>query len=146
MMLFLAEIASQADKVGVTKEPSFLREFVQMMITLVFVLGLAVVSLMLLRKLMRSRAVVLNDNSAIRVIEKRALTQKSSIYLIDVLGKGIVIAESPQGIEMISEFPPGTDVGLLANEAQIEKKPKSAGLFSKFSQKLEEMKEKKPKA
>lgn len=137
MFLFLAEIANQAENVGGAKEINFMHEFLQMIFTLIIVLALAIFTLMMLKKLMRSRANVINENSAIRVLEKRNLSSKASLYLVDILGKGVVISETSQGIDLITELPLGADLEKMVEEVRTEKKNKT-GFFSSFQKKLKE--------
>lgn len=84
--------------------------FVTELLNMLFVLG-AIVGLMLfvtwiLKKMMSHRLVQGNVESQIKVLEQRALTPKSILYLIEVDGKKIVIADSPHGIRRISEIEP----------------------------------------
>lgn len=72
---------------------------------------------------MRSKMRELNRSTGIKILERRVLSQKSSLYLVDVLGKAIVISDSQAGVQLLTEFPPGTDVELLLAEEHERKKP-----------------------
>lgn len=98
-------------------------EFVNMLLTLLFILGLIFLSVWALKKIMRSRIQHLNRSTAIKILERRPLTQKSSLYLVDILGKGIVISESPSGIQLVAEFAEGTKVEQLMEELGQEPAP-----------------------
>lgn len=119
---------------------SYGSEVVNMLITLFFVLGLAFVSVIFMRKMMRSKMRGLNRGSGIKILERRALNQKTSLYLVDILGKGVVIGESQNGgLQLICEFPPGTDLELkLAEEVQLKEKPlvESKNFFKFFKKQV----------
>lgn len=103
-------------------------QFVNMLLTLGFVLILIFVSVWMLKKIMRSRMQTLNRCTGIKIIERRPLSPKASLYLVDILGKGVVISESPTGIQCITQFPDGVNVQDLFDELQGE--PKSPSSFS----------------
>jgi flagellar biogenesis protein FliO len=106
---------------------SFGTDFLKMFLMLGLVLGLAFVSVIFLRSMMGQKMKQLNRASGIKILERRILSQKSSIYLIDVLGKGLIISESPGGgIQLISEFPPGTDLELRLAEEEAQTKSTSS--------------------
>lgn len=91
----------------------FKREFFNMLGSLLFVLAFIGITVFFLKRMMRSRLKVLNRSNGIKILERRSLGPKSSLYLVDILGKGVVISESPAGIRTVTEFPVGTDVELL---------------------------------
>lgn len=97
---------------------SYLHDVVHMLITLMLLLFVVAGTLYLLKKLMRSRLRYLNRSTAIKILEKRALSQKSSLYLIDILGKGVVVSESQGHIQLICEFPKEVDITTLMEETQ----------------------------
>lgn len=113
-------------------------EFVNMLITLFFILGLIFVTVWFLKKLMRSRLQHLNRSTGIKILEKRVLNPKSSLYLVDVLGKGLVIAESPSGIQLITEFSPDVDIELALDQVQDEQK-ESVSIKESFAKKLQKL-------
>lgn len=121
---------------------SYFEEFINMMMTLVFVLGLAIVTLLFIRKMMRSRAKQLNLSTGIKVLEKRVMSQKAALYLIDILGKGVVIAESPAGIQVVTQFPEGISVEALLEAQAGEELPKK----ERFQEVMKRLFSKKPKS
>lgn len=44
-----------------------------------------------------------NDESLIKIIDRRPLSQKSVVYLLEVEGKSLVVGESPQGLVKLHE-------------------------------------------
>lgn len=103
-------------------EYNYRGEFVNMLCMLGCVLLLVFVTVTLLKRLMRSRTQHLNQSTGIKILERRVLNSKTSLYLLDILGKGIVISESPSGIHCVTEFPPDVNVEELL-EARQEERP-----------------------
>lgn len=98
-------------------------QFVNMLLTLGFVLVLIFASVWFLKKIMRSRLQTLNRSNGIKILERRPLTPKASLYLVDILGKGVVISESPSGIQLVTEFPKEVNIQDLLDARQEEPKP-----------------------
>ena len=123
-MLFIADTAPLALQQATY---SYGTDLLNMLLTLGFVLALAFVSIIFLRRMMRQKMKQLNRATGIKILERRALNQKSSLYLVDILGKGVVISESQGGgIQLITEFPAGTDLELLLAEEETLDKSKSS--------------------
>ena len=80
-------------------------EFVNMIITLMIVVGLIFVSIVVLKKILRSRVHQLNRGAQIKILERRAINQKASLYLVNIGGKVVMIGESPAGLHLITELP-----------------------------------------
>ena len=82
--------------------------FVTELMNMLFVLGAIVAAMLMvtwiLKKIMSTRLGHGNVASEIKVLEQRALSPKSILYLIEVQGKKIVIADSPQGMTRIAEL------------------------------------------
>jgi flagellar protein FliO/FliZ len=103
-----SEAAShRIDELNRTEESGmgrFLTEMFHMLFTLGLIIGAMLIGAWVLKKFLNTRVRQMNMTSAIKILERRTLTPKSAIYLIDVCGKGIVIAESPSGIERLTEI------------------------------------------
>ena len=110
MILFAEESSLAEFQEGVTQGYNYWGQFCNMLLTLGFILILIFLSVYLLKRLMRSRIKQLNKSTGIRILERRSLTSKTSLYLIDILGKGVVISDSPSGIQVVTEFPPDVKV------------------------------------
>jgi|GEM_PF-5012851 flagellar biosynthetic protein FliO len=102
---------------------NYVSQFVNMLMTLGFVLALIFASVWLLKKIMRSRMQTLNRCNGIKILERRPLHPKASLYLVDILGKGVVISESPAGIQTVTEFPQDVNVQELLEEIQETQVP-----------------------
>ncbi|MFN0065628.1 MAG: FliO/MopB family protein [Chlamydiales bacterium] len=113
MCRFLALLADDTlllDNIVEGKSYNYWGEFVNMIITLIVIIGLIFLSVIVLKKIMRSKIQQVNRTTAIKILERRSLGQKSALYLVDILGKGVVISESPAGINLITEFGKENDV------------------------------------
>lgn len=58
-----------------------------------------------MKKLQQNRFHSLNENHQIKILEQRLLSNKANLYLIEIPGKQVLIAETPQGIEALTESP-----------------------------------------
>lgn len=79
--------------------------FAKMCLSLVALIALLVVSYWFLKRLMQNRMQKNSENAAIHILEKRMISPKTMLYLIEVDKKKIVIAESQLEIKKISEDP-----------------------------------------
>ncbi len=87
------------------EEPDhFVNQLTNMLTTLGVILGLILLVTWFLRKMLHTRIQQMNTSSNIKVLESRNISTKSSIHVLDVYGKGIVVAESLNGITPISQF------------------------------------------
>ena len=78
--------------------------FMQMFLTLIGVVLLLWVTVWFLRRLIQKRLQKGLGIEAIQIIEKRMLSPKSMLYLIEVDGKRVLIAESHLEVRRISEI------------------------------------------
>lgn len=118
--LFADGISDISEKEG--QSYNYASEFINMLLTLGFVLVLIFATVWILKKIMRSRVQTLNRAGGIKILEKRPLNPKSSLYLVEILGKGIVIAESQAGISVVTEFAESVKVEELLEKVQEEQK------------------------
>lgn len=88
----------------------FMEEFVKMIATLGIVIALILIVAWFLKRMVNAKLEQGNADSSIKVIERRAISQKTMVYLLDVGGKGIALAESHQGVTFLGNFPaPGLE-------------------------------------
>ena len=83
---------------------SFWTEFFNMTVTLTLIVATLILITWGLKKLMSSRLKQMNSTSEIRILERRTLSPKSSIYLIEVMGHIIVVGETPAGLQRLGEI------------------------------------------
>lgn len=90
--------------IGDEHESHFYRDFMSMLTTLgLMVAGLLFLS-WLLRKGMHTRVQQMNEASEIKILETRTLSQRSSVYLIEVEGQKLVVGESSTGINLLTKL------------------------------------------
>ncbi len=83
---------------------SFITKFVNMLATLGLMLGAVLVMAWFLKRLNQNRLSQVNETNVIKIIDKRALSPKAIIYLIQVEQKKIVLVESAQGVIKLAEL------------------------------------------
>ena len=86
------------------QEDHFTRDLMQMLLTLGMIVGMIFVITWFLKKMLNTRIQQLNTSSDIKILERRSLTPKTAIYLLDVKGKGIIIGESTNGLTRLADF------------------------------------------
>lgn len=83
---------------------SFFYQLLNMAIALAAVLALLFVVTYFLRRATRGRHKQMNEASPIKVLEERTLSHKTTLYIIEVYDKHILVGESQTGIERLAEF------------------------------------------
>ncbi len=77
--------------------------------TMVFTLGGVVACLLfavfLYRRFMQQRMGSQNQGSIIKVVERRNLSPKSILYIVEVRSKTLLVSESPTGVVNLGEVP-----------------------------------------
>lgn len=86
----------------------FYKEFLNMLFALALILGVLFVVLLFFKKLVHTQSLKRNELSQIKVIEQRPLSPKSSLYLLELGGQTLLIAESPAGVSLLAKVPPST--------------------------------------
>jgi flagellar biogenesis protein FliO len=81
--------------------------FLKMLATLGILLILLLISFWMFRRLARGRLRQMNQGKSVKILERRALSPKSILYVVDFCGKRVLIAESQYEICKIDEnLPP----------------------------------------
>ncbi len=88
-------------------EDHFFHEFLNMLGTLALLIAFMVFASWVLKRMLNQRVQQLNTSSHIKVVEKRALSNKASIYLIEIDGKTFLVGESMHNLSLIANFPNG---------------------------------------
>ncbi|HKZ00303.1 MAG TPA: flagellar biosynthetic protein FliO [Rhabdochlamydiaceae bacterium] len=73
---------------------SYEHAFVKMLVTLVGLIVLILLSVWMLRRIAQGRFSKSSTQKGIKILEKRPLSGKSMLYLVEVSGKKVLIAES----------------------------------------------------
>lgn len=100
---FLQEHDSPVNK-HLEEEDSFESKFIRMLVILGFLIGFMILSSWILKKMMRSRVQQMNTSSDIKLYETRPLSPRCTLYLVEVEGRRLLIAESPSNITHIASF------------------------------------------
>lgn len=87
-----------------TQGDKFYNEFLNMMATLGLIIIVMVVIAWIVRRFTQTRLEQINTSSSMKILESRAISAKSTLYLLEVEGTGYVMAEHAQGITKIGEF------------------------------------------
>jgi flagellar biogenesis protein FliO len=87
------------------QEYSYKREFFNMLLTLAFVVVLILASASMLKRFARNRMHQANNANLIKILERRQLTAKTMLYLVEVGEKNILIADGPSGVTALTELP-----------------------------------------
>jgi len=74
--------------------PSYEGAFMKMLLTLLGLLILIFLTFWLFRRMAHGRLKAMNFNRDIKILERRPLSAKSMLYLIEIKGKCLLIAES----------------------------------------------------
>lgn len=88
-----------AKEVPISETPfdnsKFVGEFFYMLLMLGILISLVYFLAWFLRRMTTVRVDQLNEGSALKIIERRPLSQRTTLYLVEHEGKKIVLAESP---------------------------------------------------
>lgn len=110
-LLFLAPLSLIAEELPKELPPppemppdQFYGEFFKM----IFMLGLVIAFLLLvmwfLKRMMSARIEQLNLTSFIKIVERRVLTPKTTLYVIEVFDRRFLVAESHSGSASVTEL------------------------------------------
>ena len=77
-----------------SSDPSYEHAFIKMILTLIGLLALVFFTLWALRKLSHGKVGSFGSQKKIKILEKRPLSPKTVLYLLELDGKQVFIAES----------------------------------------------------
>ncbi|MCH9631421.1 MAG: hypothetical protein S4CHLAM37_14440 [Chlamydiia bacterium] len=83
---------------------SYEKAFIKMIFILVVILGVVFVVFYLFKRFSGSRMAISNHSKSIKIIEKRAISPKSMLYLVEIGGQKILLAESQLEIRNVSDL------------------------------------------
>lgn len=86
----------------------FSQEFSGMLVTLSGIIAAIVVLMWILKRMIKVKIEKENLSSGIRILERRILSPKTALYVVDFSGKTFAIAESTNGITLIGDLPKQT--------------------------------------
>lgn len=79
----------------------FLGEFFYMLLMLGLLIGVVFLAGYVLRRLTSTRIEALNTTSRVKIMERRSLSQRSMVHIVEIDDKEYLIAESPGGITAV---------------------------------------------
>lgn len=82
----------------------FFHEFINMLTTLGLIVAIVLLATWYFKKMLSTKVDQLNTTSQIKVIERRVLSPKVTVYLLDVKGEGIILAESATDVTRLGNF------------------------------------------
>lgn len=101
-MYFLADASS------VIPDPQtfdYSKEIINMLLSLGSLLAIVISIGWFLKRFLSKRMELSNQSNKIKIVERRALSPKASLYLIEISGKKFVIGESAAGLTSLGECP-----------------------------------------
>lgn len=96
----------------------FFTTFVNMLATLGIIIALILIVAWFLKKMLNTRIQQINTSSLIKIIERRTLTPKTSIYLLEFNGQDILIAESQNGVTQLAVGTENKSISDSSTESQ----------------------------
>jgi flagellar biosynthetic protein FliO len=97
-------------------EDRFISNFINMLTSLGLIIALIFIVSWILKRFLNTRIQQINTQSTIKIIERRALTPKTCIYLLEIEDKRIVIAESTNGVTTLSQYLNGFNEDVALSE------------------------------
>lgn len=82
----------------ITEDNKFLSEFFYMLFMLGLLIGAMLLASWFLKRMASARYEALNTSSNIRVVERRAISPKTTLYLIESEGRSVLLAETPNAL------------------------------------------------
>ncbi|AQT77389.1 flagellar biosynthetic protein FliO [Chlamydia gallinacea] len=112
-------------------------EMLKMLGSLVLVLTLFGIGVWIFKKFLKSKGQSFGNHSTIKILDRRSINPKTCIYLIRVVNKILIIAETNDRITMLSEFPPDTDINALLKNDENKNSFSTSDVLSKSIKKLQ---------
>lgn len=82
----------------------FKGKFFNMLFILGLIIGFMILASFMLKKMMHSRVVQINEASLIKVLETRSLSPRTTLYVLEIQGKNLLVAESPTGTSLLTNL------------------------------------------
>lgn len=105
LFLFLPLSGWSEEPFPLSEGSSFSDQLFHMILSLGFVIILLVIGTWVLKRFFGQRLQQLNSSCGIKIIERRTLSPKSVLYIVEIEGKKILIGETPAGINSLATFP-----------------------------------------
>lgn len=83
---------------------NFQGKFFNMLFVLALLVAFMIIASMMLKRMTRQRVLNMNTQSLIKILETRPISPRATLYLINIEGKDLLIAESQAGLNHIATF------------------------------------------
>ncbi len=83
----------------------FFGEAMHMFIALGAIIGFLLIASWFVKRMLNTQIQQINDTSRIKIHERRTLSAKTSLYLLEVENNTVLIGESPAGVSLLGYFP-----------------------------------------
>lgn len=97
---------------------NFWKNFFYMLFVLGFIVSLIFAIAWFMKKMVHTRLMQENASSSLKILDKRSLSPKSMLYIIEAEGKQIILGESVNGITKLSEKSLASDFSISDQETQ----------------------------
>lgn len=87
------------------EQDHFFQEFINMLTTLGLIVATIFFISWFLKRMVNTRIQQVNTSSLIKIIDRRNLSPKSSVYVLEIYNKQFVVGETVNGIATLGEFP-----------------------------------------
>lgn len=94
----------ELDKTNKFGESNFFEEFIQMMIYLIGIIAFMVFFMWIFKRLLSVKIQQSNKTCEIKIIESRAISQKTTLHIIEIYDREYAIAESLNGVTRLGEL------------------------------------------
>lgn len=79
----------------------FIAEFIHMLAVLGLFIGFLIVVAWFLKRMLNTRMEQINTKSPIKILERRSLSPRTTIYILNIQGLQVAIAESHTGVTLL---------------------------------------------
>jgi len=97
------EVPYLVEETKTVEAPTFYAEFLHMLWSLGLILGVFIAIAYVLKRIMHAKVEKANVTCGIKILERRALSQKTSLYVIQVGNVDALIADTHQGVTVIAK-------------------------------------------
>ena len=106
LFFFFLPLFAFGEEVPIIEEQTsrFTYEFIKMFVILGGMVAVLLAISWYMKRLTNKKFERGNDESLIKVVERRSLSARSIVYLLDVEGKSFVIGETPHGLVKLGEY------------------------------------------
>jgi flagellar protein FliO/FliZ len=90
---------------------NFQKTFIRMIISLVVLIGFLFLTFWALKRIMKGKQLEKNQSSSIKILEKRSLSPKTLLYLVEIEDQKILLSESQNEVRSHKVLPEKTTLG-----------------------------------